>query len=164
MKILSNFKRLLKNRTSNNLEKYYSTIDDFPLYNWEKCQIGEFRYVCKDAKSTKFDQVIWLKLYNEYLERFGIGEGLEQFLKLKLHVIKLRLQFIQTNDLFLLNQIKVAEAQMSSADPSKLHGMTTQQCLVHLSKWMGAMVKAKDITIVEFKEMFEEYVRSNKEK
>lgn len=164
MKILPNFKRLLKNRTSSNLEKYYSTIDDFPLYNWEKCQGGELRYVSKDAKSTKYDQVIWLKLYNEYLERFGIGEGLDHFLRLKIHLIKLRLQFIQTNDLFLLNQIKVAEIQMSNADPSKLNGMTTQQCLVHLSKWMGAVVKAKDITIVEFKEMFEEYVRSNKEK
>ena len=62
----------------------------------------------------------------------------------------------------MLNQIKVAEAQMISADPSKLQGMTTQQCLVHLSKWMGTIVRAKEITIVEFKEMFEEYARSSK--
>ena len=149
-------------RTSKKSKQSYSTIDDFPLYNWEKCQSGEMRYVNRDAKSTQYDQIIWLKLYNEYLERFGIGEGLEYFLKLKIHLVKLRLQFIQTNDLFLLNQIKVAEAQMISADPSKLQGMTTQQCLVHLSKWMGAIVKAKEITIVEFKEMFEEYARSSK--
>lgn len=149
-------------RTSKKSNQSYSTIDDFPLYNWEKCQSGEMRYVNRDAKSTQYDQIIWLKLYNEYLERFGIGEGLEYFLKLKIHLVKLRLQFIQTNDLFLLNQIKVAEAQMISADPSKLQGMTTQQCLVHLSKWMGAIVKAKEITIVEFKEMFEEYARSSK--
>ena len=149
-------------RTSKKSNQSYSTIDDFPLYNWEKCQSGDMRYVNRDAKSTKYDEIIWLKLYNEYLERFGIGEGLEYFLKLKIHLVKLRLQFIQTNDLFLLNQIKVAEAQMISADPSKLQGMTTQQCLVHLSKWMGTIVRAKEITIVEFKEMFEEYARSSK--
>jgi len=154
--------KLFAIRTSKKSKQSYSTIDDFPLYNWEKCQSGEMRYVNRDAKSTQYDQIIWLKLYNEYLERFGIGEGLEYFLKLKIHLVKLRLQFIQTNDLFLLNQIKVAEAQMISADPSKLQGMTTQQCLVHLSKWMGAIVKAKEITIVEFKEMFEEYARSSK--
>lgn len=162
MKILQNFATLFAIRTLKKSKQSYSTIDDFPLYNWEKCQSGDMRYVNRDAKSTKFDEIIWLKLYNEYLERFGIGEGLEYFLKLKIHLVKLRLQFIQTNDLFLLNQIKVAEAQMISADPSKLQGMTTQQCLVHLSKWMGAIVKAKDITIVEFKEMFEEYARSSK--
>jgi hypothetical protein len=149
-------------RTLKKSNQSYSTIDDFPLYNWGKCQSGDMRYVNRDAKSTKYDEIIWLKLYNEYLERFGIGEGLEYFLKLKIHLVKLRLQFIQTNDLFLLNQIKVAEAQMISADPSKLQGMTTQQCLVHLSKWMGTIVRAKEITIVEFKEMFEEYARSSK--
>lgn len=162
MKTLQNFASLFAIRTSKKSNQSYSTIDDFPLYNWEKCQSGDMRYVNRDAKSTKFDEIIWLKLYNEYLERFGIGEGLEYFLKLKIHLVKLRLQFIQTNDLFLLNQIKVAEAQMISADPSKLQGMTTQQCLVHLSKWMGTIVRAKEITIVEFKEMFEEYARSNK--
>ena len=162
MKILQNFATLFVTRTSKKSNQSYSTIDDFPLYNWEKCQSGDMRYVNRDAKSTKYDEIIWLKLYNEYLERFGIGEGLEYFLKLKIHLVKLRLQFIQTNDLFLLNQIKVAEAQMISADPSKLQGMTTQQCLVHLSKWMGTIVRAKEITIVEFKEMFEEYARSSK--
>lgn len=162
MKTLQNFATLFVTRTLKKSNQSYSTIDDFPLYNWEKCQSGDMRYVNRDAKSTKYDEIIWLKLYNEYLERFGIGEGLEYFLKLKIHLVKLRLQFIQTNDLFLLNQIKVAEAQMISADPSKLQGMTTQQCLVHLSKWMGAIVKAKEITIVEFKEMFEEYARSSK--
>ena len=162
MKILQNFATLFAIRTSKKSKQSYSTIDDFPLYNWEKCQSGDMRYVNRDAKSTKFDEIIWLKLYNEYLERFGIDEGLEYFLKLKIHLVKLRLQFIQTNDLFLLNQIKVAEAQMISADSSKLQGMTTQQCLVHLSKWMGAIVRAKEITIVEFKEMFEEYARSSK--
>ena len=162
MKILQNFATLFVTRTLKKSNQSYSTIDDFPLYNWEKCQSGDMRYVNRDAKSTKYDEIIWLKLYNEYLERFGIGEGLEYFLKLKIHLVKLRLQFIQTNDLFLLNQIKVAEAQMISADPSKLQGMTTQQCLVHLSKWMGTIVRAKEITIVEFKEMFEEYARSSK--
>lgn len=162
MKILQNFATLFAIRTLKKSNQSYSTIDDFPLYNWEKCQSGDMRYVNRDAKSTKYDEIIWLKLYNEYLERFGIGEGLEYFLKLKIHLVKLRLQFIQTNDLFLLNQIKVAEAQMISADPSKLQGMTTQQCLVHLSKWMGTIVRAKEITIVEFKEMFEEYARSSK--
>ena len=162
MKILQNFATLFVTRTLKKSNQSYSTIDDFPLYNWEKCQSGDMRYVNQDAKSTKYDEIIWLKLYNEYLERFGIGEGLEYFLKLKIHLVKLRLQFIQTNDLFLLNQIKVAEAQMISADPSKLQGMTTQQCLVHLSKWMGTIVRAKEITIVEFKEMFEEYARSSK--
>lgn len=162
MKTLQNFASLFAIRTLKKSNQSYSTIDDFPLYNWEKCQSGDMRYVNRDAKSTKYDEIIWLKLYNEYLERFGIGEGLEYFLKLKIHLVKLRLQFIQTNDLFLLNQIKVAEAQMISADPSKLQGMTTQQCLVHLSKWMGTIVRAKEITIVEFKEMFEEYARSSK--
>lgn len=135
-----------------------------PLYNWEKCQEGQIHYVNKDLRPRQTDLEQWLKLYNEYLERYGVAAQTEEYLKRKVHLTKLRYQYILSNDVFLLNNIKVAEIELKTLDPSKHEGMDTTEILIHLSKWLGYRVDTKLISVVEFKKMIEEYVRSNKEK
>jgi hypothetical protein len=64
----------------------------------------------------------------------------------------------------LLNNIEIAQIELEQLDPSKHDGMTIQQVLIYLSKWLGYRIDTKLVTIVEFKEMQEQYVRSSKEK
>lgn len=135
-----------------------------PLFNWEKCQEGQLHYVNKDKKPRKNDAEQWIMLYNEYLNRYGVGNQLERYLTQKILLAKLRLQYITTNDVFLLNNIEIAKIELKELDPKKHEGLTTKQTLVHLSKWIGYRVNPLIVTIVEYKEMLEEYVRSNKEK
>jgi hypothetical protein len=57
----------------------------------------------------------------------------------------------------LLNQIAIEEINLNQKDPSKHLGMTIDQCIVHLSKWVGYHIRKTDITIVEFKSLMTEY-------
>lgn len=135
-----------------------------PLYNWDECQKGNIKHVTKDGKSTERDGEVWVMLYDQFLDRFGIDERLELYLNLKVQLTKLRCLWIQTGDDMILNQIAIEEINLKNLDPTKTEGMTTDQCLVHLSKWLGYHVKKKDITIVEFKNLMNEYGRANQEK
>lgn len=132
-----------------------------PLYNWEKCQNGKLSYVNFDAVPREDDALNWLNLYNQYLDRFGLGAEMEKYLQIKQYLTALRLAFVQSGDAFLLNQIAIEEINLKNADPSKHEGMSIDQCLYHLRKELGWIDKKK-ITIVDFKISLSEYVRSNK--
>jgi len=162
MKILRYLKQRFGRRTSTPQERYFSDVNDFSLDRWEKCQKGNIRFVNYDNESTKKDGERWVSLFNQYLEIFGIDPGLSEFLDVKIFISKLRYQYIISGDKSLLNQIEIEKVNLQNLDPSKHEGMTTDQCIVHLSKWLGYHVRKKDITIVEFKNLMNEYVRGNK--
>ena len=164
MKIWQYFKAKFAKATLSNSKQSWVSIDEMPLFNWEKCQEGHLQYANRDHKPRETDIENWVRLYNEYLERYGLGEQLDRYLAQKVHLAKLRLQYITSNNVFLLNSIEIAQIELEQLDPRKHEGLSTKQVLVHLSKWIGYQVNAMNITIVEFKEMLEEYVRSNKEK
>lgn len=136
-----------------------------PLYNWDECAKGFTRYVNRDQEPRESDEEVYERLQNEYLERFGMAEHTEEFLKIKLFLIKLRLAYIETGDLSLLDQIAIEEINLRNADPSKLEGLTTDQALVHLSKWLGGgLLNAREITVTQFKTLTLEYERAHKKK
>lgn len=164
MKIWQYFRAKLKSHTSITSSAHWASLDTIPLYNWEKCQEGELHYINKDHKSSESDAENWVNLYNQYIEKYGLGDQLDRYLSQKVHLAKLRLQYITTNNVFLLNNIEVAQIELEQLDPRKHDGMSTTQVLIHLSKWLGYHVNPKVITIVEFKEMLNAYVGSNKEK
>ena len=145
-------------------EKFYLSLDELPLYNWDKCTEGELKYVTRDGKSTEHDGVVWVQLYNEYLNKFDISLDFDEYLKACILLTELRCAFIESGDDSILNQIAIEELTLARLDPSKHEGMSTGECLVHLSKWLGYHLKAKEITIVEFKNLMLEYVRVNKKK
>lgn len=145
-----------------NSNKYYQSIEEFPLFNWIKCNDGKLEFVHLQRKITPLNEVKFIELYNQYLERFGLGKDYEKYIKLKKKLINLKLEFVKTGDASLLNQIDFEEARLKQLDPSKTQGMDIGQCLVHLSKWSGYWIDTKKITVVEFKNLFNEYVASNK--
>jgi hypothetical protein len=163
MKILKYLKNGFWKITRNNSLTYYSTIDDFPLYNWEKCQQDNYRYVNVDGKARSNDAYRWANLYNEYLQRFGIGDEMDRYLEAKKQLTNLRIQYIMTSDRMLLNYIAIEEDNLKILDPSKHQGLSIDQCLIHLNKWMGQWLDKKKITIVDFKNLLREY-GSNQEK
>lgn len=156
--------RKLRKRTEITPEKFYLTIDDLPLYNWTKCTDGDYRYVTRDGKSTKFDALVWVRLYNEYLERFDISDSFAEYLKTCIFLTELRCAFIESGDDSLLNQIAIEEVRLSKQDPSLHEGMSVEECLAQLSRWQGYHIKIKEITIVEFKTLMLDYVRVNQKK
>jgi hypothetical protein len=132
-----------------------------PLYNWEKCTQGFINYVSKDLKSSRLDVLIWEKLYNQYLDRFGLGNEFERYLNSKLNLAKMRFEYVKSGDRNLITPISIAEIEVKDLDPHKHEGMTIDQCLVYLNKW-GLNLNKRTSTIVEFKNAMNEYGKANK--
>ena len=84
------------------------------------------------------------------------------FLKIKILLTKLRLMYIETGDRMLLNQIEIETANLKKADPTNIKGMTIDESLAWLRTQMPSWIDKKIITIVEFRDLLDEYGRRNK--
>ena len=65
------------NSTLNMHVKYWESIDEMPMYNWQKCSDGYLKYVTIDLIDDETNnQIQYDKLYDEYLARFGLSKQL----------------------------------------------------------------------------------------
>ena len=133
-----------------------------PLYNWQECEKGNIKFVNKDHVSRQNDIEIWSILYNQYLERFGLGDDLSEIIRLKKKLIALRCSYIINGNKKILNQIAIDEANLLKLEGLSVNGLTMDETLVYLSKWLGYRLDKKVITIVEYKTLVDEYGRAHK--
>lgn len=153
----------LKKRILNMRDQSFSTLDEFLLNHWEKCEAGFLHYVNKDKKPRDKDFENWERLFNEYVERYDLSDDFKEYLELKTFITELRLQYILTGNRALKTQINIKEIDLARKDPSRIKGMNIDDCLVYLSKWMGGkFIRKNEITIVEFKSLLKQYERSSK--
>lgn len=164
MRIFRNLKWRLKRSTSKPLGEYYSEISETPLYNWDECQNGDIRWVNKDGVSTELDFERFEDLQDQYIKRYDLKQEMIDFLKIKMILTKLRLMYIETCDRMLLNQIEIETANLKKADPTNIKGMTIDESLAWLRTQMPSWIDKKIITIVEFRDLLDEYGRRNKQK
>ena len=79
---------LQKKVLSNTTESYYLSIDELPIYNWNKIfETSDLDYLKKNNNKKvkeEFLVELWVKLQNEYLDEFG----LESIFKQKLEIQK----------------------------------------------------------------------------
>ena len=133
-----------------------------PLYNWQECEKGNIKFVNKDHVSRQNDIEIWSILYNQYLERFGLGADLSEIIRLKRKLIALRCSYIINGNKKILNQIAIDEANLLKLEGLSVNGLTMDETLVYLSKWLGYRLDKKVISIVEYKTLVDEYGRAHK--
>ena len=128
-----------------------------PLYNWDECTKGNVKWVHKYGVSTLKDNDKFEVLQDQYIKRYGIGEALEEHLTIKQVLTTLRLMYVETGDKMLLNQIAIEEANLIKTDPNLMEGRTTDQALAWLRTKVPTWIDKKIITIVEFRELLDEY-------
>jgi len=134
------------------------------LYNWDECQKGNLRWVNKNGVSTKKDFERFEILQDQYIERYDLQYEMIKFLKIKITLTKLRLMYIETGDRMLLNQIEIETANLLKSDPSNIEGMTVDESLAWLRTQVPSWIDKKIITIVEFRDLLNEYGRRNSKK
>jgi hypothetical protein len=162
MKIFNFLKRKSKKNISKQSEKYYSEIDDFILWNWDKCQQGDIRWVNRDGVETDKDFEHFELLQDQYIARYDLQESVKQYLQTLMDLTELRLLYIETGDRSLLNQIEIETENKNKLDPSKIKGMTIDESLAWLRTQMPRWINKKKITIVDFRDLMNEYGRRNK--
>ena len=162
MSIFNFLKWNSKKSTSKQSEKYYSELEDFPLWNWDECQKGELRWVNIDGAETKRDFERFEHLQDQYIARYDLKDTMIEYLKIKMALTELRLMYIETGDRMLLNQIEIETENLKAVDPSNIQGMTIDECLAWLRTQMPSWINKKVITVVEFYDLMNEYGRRNK--
>lgn len=123
----------------------------------------DWRYVNKKPIKHHENEKNWIKLYDEYLGRYGLGEKFEKYLEALRKKALLQCDFIQSNDRFVLNKIEIQNEKIKSMSSHFGDGDGIDKWLIYLSKFMGYQLKIREITVVEYYELIEEYgKRSNK--
>lgn len=150
-----------KKDTLKKSKKRYLEIDELPLYNFNK-MMSDPRFVNRDEVYRKGDELHAIKLYNDYLDRYGLGDDYEKYMSYQEKYIKISGIFVINEDEAVLNDLHFIEAELKRLNPNNFEGMSVESCLTHLSKWIGYNLNSRDITIVRFREMLKEYGRTNK--
>jgi hypothetical protein len=140
-------------------------LDEFPLYNWIKCQDGELIYCRREIGTNieiELDVDAWNKLYDSYIKRFGLGKLYKRMLSVMKEKALIECDFTISRDRFKLTQIEIKEAELNSMLNNRGQGMTIEQTLIYLGKWLGYRLNPKEINVIEYYNILDEYGKANK--
>ena len=73
----------------------------------------------------------------------------------------LELGFVETWDQFKLTEIKIEVERLKNMMKNNGDGMTIEQSLIHLSKWLGYHLNTKKITVLEYFNLMAEYGKAS---
>jgi hypothetical protein len=134
-----------------------------PLHNWIKCNDGDFTFTRKGTKGSKEkDYEAWVVVHDEYLKEYGLGKMYKRMLNQMKKKAQLELDYVLTENRFKLTLIEMEEQKLKSMLNTAGTGISIDQSLIHLSKWLGYWIKSKEINVKEFFNLTKEYERLNK--
>lgn len=146
-------------------EIYYKLIDETPLYNWIKINNGEMNYILKDVNkkvSKEKLEIYFNELYDNFLLNFGVGKKQKEvFTEMKKLAI-LECDLVIKKDEFLKTKIEVQKKKIENLKRNSEVGLTIEESLIYLSKWLGYKLSAKETTIKEYYTILEQYGKANK--
>jgi len=142
------------------LNKYYSEIDDFPLWNWSKCCKGELIHCRIDVKegSEKEDAEAWENIFNDFIAKIGLGDEYIEYLDLVKRRALLQLEYLETRQRRVLNEVNLLTNTILSHKErikSDSNG-SIAKTLNWLSRREGYPVKIKDTTTLAYFELIKE--------
>jgi hypothetical protein len=155
MNLLSGFKR--------RRPEYYKGINDMPLFNWIECHNGKIEFTRKtDAGTPEKDIEAWQSIYDDYIRTFGLTDVQKKLFDAMKKRAILELDYVITGDRFKLTEIEIAIARIDSMLSNKGSGITIEQALIHVSKWLGQWINPRNITVKEYFNLLEQYGKANK--
>lgn len=147
-------------------EKLFSSIDDLPQWNWSMIhKTGNLSYLKKldsyrkiEEDNTNVLESIWLNIYDEYLEEFGLSKEYRDILERKKEIARLKNEFIMTDNRSLLNFIKIEEIELE-ATFDKSESMSFESVVIGIERMQKVSIDVKKITVYEYNN----YLRTLKE-
>lgn len=162
-KVWKSYKPKQSDDTQLKSNDYFHSIYELPLYNWIKCINGELKFVRTAENGTnENDLKVWEKIYDTYLNDYGLGKLYLKLLKTMQKKAVYECEFILTNDRFKLTQIEMMEQKLNGMLNNNGSGVTIEQSLIHISKWLGQWINPKNITTKEYFDLQKEMDRYNK--
>lgn len=149
--------------------EHYKSIDEMPIYNWQKVQeTNDLTWLLKVKSDTTKGQLSILETYlkrmtDEYIDHFGISDQYRLILKLKGELRCLEIDYILSDNRVHLTfiEIKKKELQMALA---KGKSNDTSSVKVHAEKYMGRAINMRETSVKEFYEILRELQKEQKPK
>jgi len=136
-----------------------------PLFNWIKCNEGKIEFTrISDEGNPEMDVITWEMIYNDYLKEFGLSETYKRMLNAMRKKALLELDYVLTGDRFKLTEVEIEQTRLNSMLQNAGNGMTIEESLIYISKWLGTWLNAKNITVREYFNLMEQYGKANKSK
>jgi len=134
-----------------------------PLYNWIKCNGGEVSFVRREGvKNEGKDEQKFSELYDQYIKKYGLSKIYIKMLKVMQQKALLELEFVITRERFKLTEIEIEQRKLQGIIESNGSGMTIEESIVYLSKWLGYRLNPKEVTVVEYYNILKQYGKANK--
>jgi hypothetical protein len=135
------------------------------LYNWIKCTGGELKYARIEEKGTEIeDAMAWEIIYDSYIKEFGLSPIYRKLLNAVKEKTLLELEYVITKDRFKITEIEIAVAKLQTMMSNNGSGMSIEEALIHVSKWMGTWIDTRSITVRDYFNLMKEYGKANKVK
>ena len=125
----------------------WDNLDEMPIFNWIKILETSdlnFIFISEGIVINKTEDH-WLDLQQEYIDEFGLDKTYKQRLRLMEQLKNLNIEFVLTRDRFLLNLIKICEADISILGFQK--AIKFHQMVDHVEKYKGFSIDTKKISV-----------------
>jgi hypothetical protein len=142
-------------------ERHYQSIEEIPLFNWQKCLEGDVKYVNLETKEDSGNQEAFNKLYDSFLQKRGVNKEYKKYLDILKKKAMLQCEFLITKDNFKLTQIEIEDAKIVSLQKTSEEGLSIDKTLIYLGKWLGYRLDWKIISVSEFYSILEEYEKQS---
>lgn len=145
--------------------EFWESIEDMPLYNWQKCLDGKIEYVSKSLKLTSENEERWEKLYNEFTDFKGIAPKEQKLFNAIKRKALLECEYLRTGNRMNITLIEIEEQKIEAI--KKEQGgenggdVSIEKSLILLGKWLGYRLDWKQISVKEFYIIIEEYGKQN---
>ena len=134
-----------------------------PLYNWDKCLSGELKFVRKGTiGNDKNDNENWIKIYDQYLVEFGLNKMHKKVLNALKEKALFECDYVITGDKFKLTLIEMSESKLKQMIEVNKVGVTTEQTMIYVSKWIGYRINPREITVKEYFYLIKEFEKAMK--
>jgi len=131
-------------------EDVYSSIEDLPVWNWNKIiEKHDLTFLYK-TEGTYTDRLIpiWDDIQQEHLDEFGYSDDMKSRERIMLKIIRLNIKFVETRNRVLLNFIKI---QLKKLELKNLSGnVKFGKLLIIVSKAMGFQINPKTYTVYQW--------------
>lgn len=144
--------------------KYYTDLNELPLYNWMKCQEGELIYVRRNPEGSMNpkDEEIWFDLYDQYLKKYGHSKNYARLLEVIKKKALLECEFVITREPFKITEISIQEQRLKDMIDTNGSGMSIEDSLIPLAKYMGFRLNPREIMTTEYYSILKRYGEENK--
>lgn len=147
--LLSRYEKVLLKRLES---KCYTSIDTLPIYNWWQIhKTDNFKLLLinpYNRASLEGLVLIWKQLYDQYFEKFGLGDTFISILEKKKEIALLKCERWVSGDKSMETEIKVAELELDQLE--NLGGSDFLETKAFIEKTLNFQINMKETSVSEF--------------